>query len=140
MKDLTIVSLGWQQTKLSEIHLHGETYFYAFTRADNLLYVGKSEYTTLKAEITQNLKRLGISNIGLVLWIGYIERDKTSIKRISSEIIDDVESLLIYKLNTQFNEKKTKSYRGRVPLRVINHDSHIFPKQITITKHTPLVR
>lgn len=98
------------------------------------MYIGKSEYTTLKAEIKQNLSRLGISNIGLTPWIGYVERDKTSIKRITSEIIDDVKSLLIYKLQTQFNEKKTKSYRGRVPLRVINHDSHIFPKQITITK------
>lgn len=140
MDNLTVVSLGWQKTKLSEIHLLGEAYFYAFTRADNLLYIGKSEYTTLKAEIKQNLTRLGISNIGLTLWIGYVERDKTSIKRITSEIIDDVESLLIYKLQTQFNEKKTKSYRGRVPLRLINHDSHIFPKQITITKKTALVR
>lgn len=140
MDNLTVVSLGWQKTKLSEIHLHGETYFYAFTRADNLLYIGKSEYTALKAEIKQNLSRLGISNIGLTLWIGYIERDKTSIKRITSEIIDDVESLLIYKLHTQFNEKKTKCYRGRVPLRVINHDSHIFPKQLTITKKTALTR
>ena len=72
MDNLTIVSLGWQKTKLSEIHLHGEAYFYAFTRADNLLYIGKSEYTTLKAEIKQNLTRLGISNIGLVLWIGVV--------------------------------------------------------------------
>lgn len=105
MDNLTVVSLGWQKTKLSEIHLLVEAYFYAFTRADNLLYIGKSEYTTLKAEIKQNLSRLDISNIGLTPWIGYVERDKTSIKRITSEIIDDVESLLIYKLQTQFNEK-----------------------------------
>lgn len=140
MREMATVSLGWQKTKLSEIHLLGEAYFYAFTRADHLLYIGKSEYTTLKAEIKQNLTRLAISNIGLTLWIGYIERDKTSIKRITSSIIDDVESLLIYKLQTKYNIQKTKTYRGRVPLRVINHDSHIFPKQLTITEKTTLVR
>lgn len=140
MREMTTVSLGWQKTKLSEIHLLGEAYFYAFTRADYLLYIGKSEYTTLKAEIKQNLTRLAISNIGLTLWIGYIEKDKTSIKRITSSIIDDVESLLIYKLQTKYNIQKTKTYRGRVPLRVINHDSHIFPKQLTITEKTTLVR
>lgn len=51
MNNLTVVSLAWQKTKLSKIHLHRETYFYAFARANNLLYIGKSEYTTLKAEI-----------------------------------------------------------------------------------------
>lgn len=140
MENVTTVYLGWEKTNLSTMHLLGETYFYALTRGDNLLYVGKSEYTFLKAEIRQNLKRLDISNTGLVIWIGFVERDKTTIKRMTSEIIDDVESLLIYKLHTHYNEKKTKTYRGRVPLRVINDYCPILPRQITITKNTPLNR
>ena len=136
----TTVSLHWYKTKLSELHLLGESYFYAFTRANTIVYIGKSEWTTLKAEISQNLKRLQISNIGLSLWIGYIETDKTTIKRITTQIIDDVESLLIYKIPTTFNNKKTKSYRGRIPLRVINNNIELFPTQMNITVKTSIVR
>ena len=138
--EITTVSLRWHKTKLSELHLHDETYFYAFSRANNVVYIGKSEWTTLKAEINQNLKRLDISHIGLSLWIGYVVTDKTSIKRITTQIIDDVESLLIYKIPSQHNIKKTKSYRGRVPLRVENNNINIFPRQLTITPKTVIYR
>lgn len=138
--EITTVTLDWEQTNLSRIHLHHEAYFYAFSRANTVVYIGKSEWTTLRAEITQNLKRLNISNTGLSLWIGHVNRNKTSIKRITTEIIDDVESALIFKIPSTHNIQKTKTYRGRVNLKIINENISVFKKQITITPKTKTVK
>lgn len=137
--EITKVTLDWEKTCLSKLHLHNEAYFYAFSRANKVLYIGKSEWTTLVAEIKQNLKRLAISNTGLSLWIGHVNKSKTTIKRITTEIIDDVESLLIFKVQSKHNIQKTKTYRGRVNLRVVNENNNLFPGQITITPKSKLV-
>lgn len=41
------LKIRWEQTNLSTIKIVDDTYFYAFVRATNLLYIGKSHRTTL---------------------------------------------------------------------------------------------
>ena len=140
MADITNkITIHWFQSNLKNLSAEHDTYFYAFSRANKLLYIGKSHFTELKNEVNQNLKRLNISNIGLVIWVGYMF-DESVYKNKLQELVDDAESLLIYRNKTQFNEKKTKSYRGRVPFKVISVGMPLLKKTITITTSSPLQR
>lgn len=138
------IQIRWIQTKLSKLDEHENHYFYAFSRANILLYLGKSHKTFLKQEIKQSLKRLEMSAIGLSIWIGWLfkydtEHDKeieiTETELINSQLVDDAESLLIYRNKPTYNKTKIKSYRGRVPLTVISKGCLLLKGKITITSN-----
>ena len=61
---MNIVKIAWEQTNFSELPEQEDTYFYAFTRANNLLYIGIAYRQKVKDEIRQRLNDLGISNQG----------------------------------------------------------------------------
>lgn len=85
------------------------------------------------------MNRLDISNIGLSIWIGYIDHHDTSHSE-DHHLIDDAESLLIYRNETQFNDKKTKSYRGIVPLKVFSSGCPYLKKTININSSSRLTK
>lgn len=128
---MATVALNWYQTNLKELKYHEDSYFYAFSRGNSLLYIGKSEMTTIHQEIKQNLKRLKIAPNGLSLWIGYIS-DRHFEKASTSEMIDDIENLLIFRCNTYYNDKKTKTYKGILPLTVKNNGFRLIPTILKI--------
>lgn len=135
------VNIRWIQTNLSKLDEHENHYFYAFSRGNVLLYLGKSHKTLLKEEIKQSLKRLKISSIGLSIWVGWLfkhdtthqtEVEITDNNLIDSKLVDDAESLLIYRNKTFFNDKKTKSYRGIIPLTVFSKGCYFLKEKISI--------
>ncbi len=134
------LKIHWFQTNLTNLSAEHDTYFYAFSRGNSILYIGKSHLTTLHKEVKQNLNRLKISNIGLVIWVGFVtDTTKTNHQDIG-QLVDDAESLLIFRNPTQLNDKKTKSYRGIVPFKVVSDGCPYLKKTITISTSSILNR
>jgi hypothetical protein len=85
------IILEWKQIDINSIPELDDTYFYAFTQNNNLLYIGMTYYQDVVDEIRQTIRRIGYN--GNKIWLGYIK--KTDYERITKEIIMDIEFLLI---------------------------------------------
>jgi len=127
--------IDWVKTNYSELPEMKNTYFYAFTRANHLVYIGITKSTseqTVKQEITNTIKRLNISTTGLSIFLGYMNRQTNHLglrKRIDDSLILNAECLLIFKNQPIENEQCKQSYTGRWNFRVISNDfSHVYNK------------
>lgn len=117
---MEIVKIDWLKTKLSDLPELQDTYLYAFTRGNNLLYLGMTYYQIVDDEIKQSLRRLSINNKGLTIWLGYINGQKSTYATITKQIIQDTEALLIICNETTFNIQSTETYSGRNNFKVVS--------------------
>jgi len=115
---MEIVKIEWIKTNYREIKEYYDTYYYAFSRGNSLLYIGISYKQNVKTEIDQTLRRLGINTTGLSIWLGYLNSDATTYSRITEQIIKDVECLMIYTNQPICNTQCKENYTGRCNIKV----------------------
>ena len=111
-------------------------YLYAFVLGRNVLYIGQSYNQPLYERIKQSLTERELKGKpGLRVYaaqVDYNSRYKDAIKRITSNLVDDAEKLLIYALQPSRNTQHRKSYKGRQPLRLISTGCSALPKEVYI--------
>ena len=112
------MKLQWKKTKLSELGDNEDTWFYAFTRGNVLLYIGITYHQVVHNEIKKRLRELSINSSGLSIWLGYIA--ESDYERITKQIVRDIECLLIYAHQPSYNTQCTSNYTGRDNLKVKN--------------------
>ena len=112
------MDLVWEKVGFSELDEVEDCHFYAFTRGNSLLYLGMTWDQDIQSEVKQSLKDFGANNLGLSIWMGYIV--KTSAKRLSPQLIQDAEALLIRNHGPLWNNHHVHSYRGRDNLVLSN--------------------
>jgi hypothetical protein len=115
---LNELKLRWEKTNLLELDDKEDTWFYMFTRGKNIIYIGISYHQDIRREIKQSLRAFSICTIGLSIWLGYIM--ETNYRRITEQIVKDVESLLIYTHQPSYNTHCKSNYTGRNNLKVKN--------------------
>jgi hypothetical protein len=113
--NLKQVVLKWKRTTLSSMNEMEDTWFYSFTRWDNLLYIGMTfgKTQTVQKEIRQTLRSFDEEVRGLVIWLGYIDFEKTDYNQMKKKLIQDVEALLIRSHEPSWNTSNTKNYGKR---------------------------
>lgn len=74
-------------------------------REENLLYIGKTERNFEQRMLEHQQFKLADTRGNIYVRFGIIKKD------ISSEILDDIESALIYELQPKMNDSKMQSYR-----------------------------
>lgn len=112
------VKIEWHRTSLAQIRNFHDTYYYAFSRGNNLLYIGQTYLQDVGTEIRQTIRRLNINPNGLSIWLGYIDDRLTTYQRITQQIVTDVECLMIYTNEPIYNQQCKQAYTGRCNLKV----------------------
>ncbi len=115
---MDIVHIEWIQTNYRGIEDCDDTYYYAFSRGNYLLYIGISYDQDIKTEIDQTLRRFGINTTGLTIWLGYLNSTATTYGRITQQIVLDVECLMIFTNKPYHNTQCKDNYPGRCNLTV----------------------
>ncbi len=115
---MNTVKINWQQINFSELGDFYDTYYYAFTRGNKLLYIGISYDQNVRTEIGQSIRRLRINTKGLTIWLGYLDSTATTYSRITRQIVIDVECLMIITNQPAYNNQCKENYRGRCNLKV----------------------
>lgn len=111
------VIIMWKQVNIEEILYHEDVYFYAFG-GEELLYIGIAFYQDVNDEIKQSLRSFNLDPYNTLIWIGFIE-DKT-FNRDTKQIIRDIECLLIYVNQPEFNTQCKENYTGRDNLMILS--------------------
>ena len=120
------VTLEWVQTSYSNLEEMEDCHFYALSRGSSVLYIGMTYQQYVQNEVKQTLREFDLSEIGLTIWLGYIQ--KMDFGRITKQIVQDVECLLIFAHQPTYNEQCKSSYTGRDVLRVKNRECpHLKP-------------
>ena len=127
---LNEVILKWEKTNLNKLDDSEDTWFYMFTRGNNLLYIGIAYHQDVYREIKQSLRAFDISTLGLSVWLGYIV--ETDYGRITEQIVKDVECLLIYIHQPSYNTQCKSSYTGRNNLKVRNRGCPLLRRCVKI--------
>ena len=127
------ISISWTPTNYSNLFEQEDSFFYAFVRGNNLLYVGIATKQDVKARVPQSIKRVlkGVTT-GVSIWLGQI-RD-SSYGRITYQMIIDAENLLIYKNQPKHNIRGKNNYAGRNYLRITSDNMPYMYKTITYSK------
>ena len=112
------VEIQWRKTTLNSLSQEEDTWFYALSRGNALLYIGISYHQDITKEIKQTLRAFDISTSGLSIWLGYII--ETDYGRITHQIVRDIESLLIFTHQPTYNTQCMTNYTGRDNLKVKN--------------------
>jgi len=112
------IKINWVQTNFNEVGDYYDTYYYAFSRGNNLLYIGISYRQNVRTEIAQTLRRLKISANGLSIWLGYVNSEQTTYGRITEQIVLDAECLMIYTNQPTYNTQCKENYTRRCNLKV----------------------
>ena len=112
------IKINWVQTNFNEVGDYYDTYYYAFSRGNNLLYIGISYRQNVRTEIAQTLRRLRISPNGLSIWLGYVNSEQTTYGRITEQIILDAECLMIFTNQPTYNTQCKENYTRRCNLKV----------------------
>lgn len=115
---MNTIKIKWTQTNYNNLGDLYDTYFYAFSRANALLYIGISYDQNVGKEIDQTLRRLGISTTGLTIWLGYVDDPGTTYQRITKQLVLDAECLMILTNQPKYNQQCTESYAGRCDFKV----------------------
>ena len=127
---LNEVKLKWEKTNLNELGGSEDTWFYMFTRGNNVLYIGIAYHQDIYREIKQSLRAFDITSIGLSIWLGYII--ETDYRRITEQIVKDVECLLIYTHQPSYNTQCMANYTGRNNLQVKNRGCPLLRRCVKI--------
>lgn len=112
------IKIDWVKTNYNEVGDYYDTYYYAFSRGNNLLYIGISYRQNVKTEIAQSQRRLGINVNGLSIWLGYVNSDQTTYGRITKQIVLDAECLMILTNQPTYNTQCKENYTGRCNFKV----------------------
>ena len=125
------VTINWHQTNLSSIDLLDDTAFYAFSRGNNLIYIGIAFRQTAVDEVRYNFGRLGLSATGMSIWLGYVDKKDTTYNRITNEIVKDAECLMIYMNQPSQNTQCKVNYTGRSNFRVVSRNLSLLRNRIS---------
>lgn len=113
------VKLKWTKTNRGGLLNYPDTYFYAFTRSSQLLYIGKSYQSDVYNRVFQSLKEKGLINKpGISIWLAHVTEDSPRLRRKSAILVSDVEGLLIGANQPKINSMNKKTYSGACKLRV----------------------
>lgn len=130
------ITLKWEKTSFSQMNELKNTYLYMFTRANNIIYIGKTgirSKQSVQDEIRSKKESTLNSNVnGVSVWLAYLQvnnRYKNSIQRFSEQIVHDVENLLIYAVKPSQNVQCVDNYNGR-DLRIINEECEFLTRKI----------
>ena len=115
---MEFVVLEWEKTSYKNLSNMEDCYFYTLSRGPTLLYIGIAYFQDVQSEVKNTIRDFDLNIHGLTIWLGYIE--ETSYKRITEQIIKDVECLLIFTHQPPYNTHCTSSYTGRNNLKVEN--------------------
>lgn len=126
------MKLKWGKTSYQGLAEMRDSYFYAFFRGSVLLYIGIAYNQNVKNEIKNTIQDFDISRQGLTLWLSYIE--KTDFRRITEQIIKDVECLLIFTHKPSYNTHCKFSYAGRDNLKVKNRGCPFFKSCVKVER------
>ena len=122
------IKITWVQTNFKEVGDYYDTYYYAFSRGNNLLYIGISYQQNVRTEIAQTLRRFGISVNGLSIWLGYIDDKYTTYRRITNQIVLDAECLMIRTNQPTKNSQCKVNYTGRCNFKVKTSGCYLIRK------------
>jgi len=114
------VKILWRKISLSDLGEAEDTYFYAIFRGKNLLYIGMTYYQDISREVKNTIWAFDMYTTGLYLCFGYIDRKQTTYKRITLQIVRDIECALINALQPLYNTQCKKSYTGRSGIVIYN--------------------
>jgi len=89
-----------------------------FPEEGHYVYIGISCYQDIIIEIDKTLNRLNIEISGLTIWLGYVNIQKSSYKRITKQIILDGERLMIITNQPNYNQQCKEKYYGRCNFKV----------------------
>ncbi len=115
---LKSLKIEWEKTNLNGLNNHEDTWFYAFSRGNGLIYVGIAYHQDVVKEIKQSLRAFDINTAGLSIYLGYIA--ESDYGRITEQIVRDTECLLIYVHQPSYNVQCTANYTGRDNLKIKN--------------------
>ena len=133
---MNTIKIKWIQTNFDELPHLEDTYLYAFSRGNTLLYVGMTYYQIVDTEIKQSMYRIGINPKGLSLWLGFFDFRKSTFQRISRKLVLDTENLLIVTHQSNYNVKSTINYKGRNNFRVRTSGSRFFRPCVKCERNT----
>jgi len=117
-KQVPTVVIRWQQTNLQDLSKQADAHLYILSRGGNLLYIGLAYKQSVSAEARKTINDFSESPHGLVLWLGRIDREESDFQRVTEELVNDVECLLIYTHQPPYNMQCKADYTGRPNLRV----------------------
>lgn len=130
------ITLKWEKTSFSQMNELKKTYLYMFTRANNIIYIGKTgirSKQSVQDEIRSKKEFMLNSNVsGVSVWLAYLKVDnryKNSIQRFSEQIVHDVENLLIYAAKPSQNVQCVDNYNGR-DLCIVNIGCSLLKEKI----------
>ncbi len=134
-KIVSRVTIKWEQTNMKNISCQDDTFLYAFVRGANLLYIGLANKQDVQTEVNQTIKRLEETNVGLVIYLGYIRYAKIEEDEPTAiyGIVKDTECLLIFKNQPVRNKQCKKSYTGRQPFTVVSNGLSLLKTTVAAT-------
>ena len=119
------IEIEWKYTDGDEENLEFSRALYAYLHPDTseILYIGKADLCTVKERLSgahkeeifeQMVGNLGITELHAIVGVLYIPNDR----KYSSELLSDIESLLIIKVQQSYNIQSRKSRISRPGLEV----------------------
>lgn len=130
------ITLKWEKTSFSPMNELKNTYLYMFTRANKIIYIGKTgirSKQSVQDEIRSKKESTLNSNVnGVSVWLAYLQvnnRYKKPIQRFSEQIVHDVENLLIYAAKPSQNVQCVDNYNGR-DLCIVNIGCSLLKEKI----------
>jgi hypothetical protein len=112
------IKIEWIKTNSNGIGNHRHTPFYAFSRGNNLLYMGKSYDQPVSVRVAQNLAHHKLNVQGLSIWLGYVNYSKSTFTRLTEQIVLDAECLMIKTNLPSLNVQCKETYSGRSNFKV----------------------
>lgn len=126
------VSIEWLNIKYDKLSSYEDAYFYMSLKGRTLLYIGIAFKQDIVKEVNNTLRAFKVKGDTITIGLGYISY--TTYKRITEQIVKDVECLLIFKNQPLWNTQCKSSYTGRPDLKVISHFCPLLYHIITARK------
>jgi hypothetical protein len=133
---MDVVKVKWLPTNYGELREYYDTYYYALSRGNNLLYIGIGYHQNVQTEVRQTIRRLNINTQGLTIWLGYIDYEATTYQRITQQIVLDVECLMIFTNSPAYNTQCQENYTGRNNLKVRTSGCRLIRRCVRCQHHT----
>lgn len=141
VKDFMNIKVDWIYTGTDEESLGFSRVLYAYLHPESgdILYLGKADYCTVKERLSGQHKEAIFSNIVNDLKVSELHAvvgllHLPSEKRFSSELLSDVESLLIMAVQPRYNQQSRHTRISR-PGLVVNCTGD-WPLNINVFKDT----
>ncbi|MCL5992536.1 MAG: hypothetical protein M1419_10630 [Bacteroidetes bacterium] len=127
---MTTLAINWKRIPWRELNYVENSYFYMYITNKKPIYIGVSYKQHIVDEIYQTLESFNYRQVEISLYIGYIQYGKSTIEKISKELVKDSECLLIYCNQPRDNIQCKENYTGRDNLKVIcNGTSYLYKVQ-----------